>query len=59
MIPLTCEDAPNIRVDDRQPDIKDDRVDWKEAVEAISGERITDEDYRPVPELKDNEKWTL
>lgn len=49
MIPLPREDAPNITADDRQPDIKDDRVDWKEAVEAISGERITDEDYLPVP----------
>ena len=40
---------PAIVVDDRKPEIEYERVEIPEVVEAIGDERITDEDYRPVP----------
>jgi hypothetical protein len=56
MIPLPRKSRPAIIVDDRLDDIEYERVEVPEVVKAISGERITDEDYLPVPELKDNEE---
>ena len=56
MIATHKRSRPGYIVDDRLPDIEYERVEVPEPVTAISGERITDEDYRPLPELKDNEE---
>jgi hypothetical protein len=49
MIATHKRSRPAIIVDDRLDDIEYERVEVPEVVKAISGERISDEDYRPVP----------
>jgi hypothetical protein len=54
MIATQKKARPGYIVDDRLDPIEYERVEIPEVVEAIGGERITDEDYLPVPELEEH-----